>query len=232
MDGRIIREGSITNFLVNSPKGTVFLKSINTSNISKNAKNLFQLLDSLVQEIGEKNAVQVVTNNASTYVLAREKLMEKRRKIFWNPCAAHCIDMMLHDIGDLSVHANTIKKAKKIIVFIYRHIRVLDLMRKYTKGRELVRQCVTRFATTYLTLKNIYQQKIRLRSMFTSEEWAKSSNAKKSDGINVQLIILSDPKFWPTIKFCLKCVIPLVKVLRLVDGGAKPAMYYIYEPMD
>ena len=68
--------------------------------------------------------------------------------------------------------------------------------------------------------------------MFTSEELAKSSNAKKSDGINVQLIILSDPKFWPTIKFRLKCVIPLLKVLRLVDGGAKLAMCYIYEPMD
>ena len=113
MDGQIIREGSITKFLVNSSKGIVFLKSINTSDISKNAKNLFQLLDSLVQEIGEKNAVQVVTNSVSTYVLTCEKLMEKRRKIFWNPCAAHCIDLMLHDIGDLPVHAITIKKSKE-----------------------------------------------------------------------------------------------------------------------
>ena len=134
MDGWIIRKGSITNFLINSPKGTVFLKSINTSDISKNAKNLFQLLDSLVQEIGEKNVVQVVTNSASTYVLAGEKLMEKRCKIFWNPCATHCIDLMLHDIGDLFMHANTIKKAKKITVFIYRYFWVLDLMRKYTKN--------------------------------------------------------------------------------------------------
>ena len=35
------RERSITNFLVNSPKGIVFLKSIDTSDISKNAENLF-----------------------------------------------------------------------------------------------------------------------------------------------------------------------------------------------
>ena len=49
------RERSITNFLVNSPKGTVFLKSIDTSDISKNAGNLFQLLDSLVQEIGSSD---------------------------------------------------------------------------------------------------------------------------------------------------------------------------------
>ena len=43
---------------------------------------------------------------------------------------------------------------------------------------------------------------------------------------------MSDPKFWPAIKFCLKCVISLVKVLRLVDGDAKPAMGYIYEAME
>ena len=56
--------------------------------------------------------VQVVTDSASAYISASEKLMEKRRKIFWNPCVAHCIDLMLDDIGDLPVHANTIKKKK------------------------------------------------------------------------------------------------------------------------
>jgi len=30
----------------------------------------------------------------------------------------------------------------------------------------------------------------------------------------------------------LKCVIPIVKVLRLVDGDSKPVMSYIYEVMD
>ena len=66
-----------------------------------------------MQEIGEENVVQVVTDSASAYVSAGEKLMEKRRKICWNPCAAHCIDLMLHDIGGLPVHANTIKKKKQ-----------------------------------------------------------------------------------------------------------------------
>ena len=51
------RERSITKFFVKNSKGTVFLKSIGTSNISKNVENLFQFLDSLVQEIGEENVV-------------------------------------------------------------------------------------------------------------------------------------------------------------------------------
>ena len=56
----------ILSFLVNSPKMIVFLKNIDTSNISKNANNLFELLDIMVDDIGEENVVQVIIDSAST----------------------------------------------------------------------------------------------------------------------------------------------------------------------
>ena len=52
----------LTNFLVNSPRGSVFLKSVDTSSIIKNSQKLFELLDSIVEEIGNENVVQVVTH--------------------------------------------------------------------------------------------------------------------------------------------------------------------------
>ena len=51
----------LTNLIVNSPSGTVFLKSLDTSDVIKDAQKLFELLDSLVEEIGEENVVQMVT---------------------------------------------------------------------------------------------------------------------------------------------------------------------------
>ena len=222
---------SITNFLVNSPKGTVFLKSLDTSSIIKNGYALFELLDSFVDEIGEENVIQVVTDSASAFVVAGELLMEKRKKLIWSPCAAHCIDLMLKDIGKLGVHEDTIAKANKLTVYIYRHTWVLNLMREHTKNRNLARPAVTRFATAYLTLKSILNQRNGLRAMFNSSAWCKSSYAKTRDGFEVQEIVF-DTRFWQAIRYCLKCVLPLVKVLRLVDGDAKPAMGYIYEAMD
>nr|KYP40371.1 hypothetical protein KK1_038293 [Cajanus cajan] len=56
---------SLTNFLVNSPSGIVFLKSIDISDVIKNGKKIFELLDNIVEEIGEEHVVQVVTNGAS-----------------------------------------------------------------------------------------------------------------------------------------------------------------------
>ena len=60
----------IINFLVNSPKGSVFIRSMDVSDVVKDANLLFKILDDLVEEIGEENVVQVVTDNASNYVKA------------------------------------------------------------------------------------------------------------------------------------------------------------------
>jgi len=64
--------------------------------------------------------------------------------------------------------------------------------------------------------------------MFVSKEWTNSDYASsKNEGEQVLNIALSDDRFWKSIEYCLKCVIPLVKVLRLVHGNTK-AMSYIY----
>ena len=51
------RQRSIINFLVNSPSGTMFLKSIDASDYVKTSEKLFELLDDVVEEIGEHNVV-------------------------------------------------------------------------------------------------------------------------------------------------------------------------------
>lgn len=106
------------------------------------------------------------------------------------------------------------------------------MFRKFTKQRELTRAGVTRFATAFLTLKKFQDLKTPLRQMFASNEWVESSFSSTTNGKIVEAIILSDSNFWQAIKYCLKCVIPIYKVLRLVDGDLKPASGYIYEAMD
>lgn len=56
--------------------------------------------------------VQIVIDNASNYVKAGKTLMAERKKLYWTPCAAHCLDLMLEDICKLRVFDSTIIKAK------------------------------------------------------------------------------------------------------------------------
>ncbi|CAM8978732.1 unnamed protein product [Rhodiola kirilowii] len=220
----------IINFLVHSPKGPVFLESIDVSDKTKDAQQIFKFLDSMVERVGEENVIQVVSDNASNYVAAG-KLLEKRRKhLFWTPCAAHCIDLMLEDIGKIPRIKGAIKNAIILNSYIYTHVGVLNLMRKYTMKRELLRPAITRFATTFITFKSLYDQKANLRRMFTSDDWRKTKWSNEVGGRTCFKIVLMD-SFWKNIHFALKLASPLVMVLKMVDSD-KPSMGYIYSAMD
>ncbi|WOL07485.1 hypothetical protein Cni_G16227 [Canna indica] len=88
---------SICNFLVNNPKEFFFLYSLDTSDISKTTDKILKMLDDAIKFVGEENIVQVVTDNAANYKAAGEMLMQQRNTLYWTPCAAHCIDLILED---------------------------------------------------------------------------------------------------------------------------------------
>ena len=160
------------------------------------------------------------------------KLLEtKRRHLYWTPCAAHCIDLILEDIGKMAGFSRILKRAMSLNAYIYVRRRVVNLLRHFTGQRELVRAGVTRFATAFLTLQRIHKQKNNWRKMFTSENWTTSKWAKEAAGKKATSTILMTT-FWTNIVYVLKIFGPLVSVLRLVDGEKKPAMGYIYEAMD
>lgn len=65
---------SLINFLVNSPRGSMFIESVDASSYSKDGQKLFDLLDKYVELVGEANVVQVVTDNASANILAGKNI--------------------------------------------------------------------------------------------------------------------------------------------------------------
>ena len=150
--------------------------------------------------------------------------------MFWTPCAAHCIDLMLEDIGKIPKVQKVIQKGVKVVGYIYNHTFALNLMRKTTGNVELVKQGVTRFATHFLCLQRMQELKGKLREMFLCEEWTTSKCAKDAKGQRAATTILT-ASFWNDVLYTLKCMAPLVDVLRMVDNERKPAMGYIYAAM-
>jgi len=105
---------TITNFAVAFPKGTMFLKSTDAFANVKDAHLIFSLLADVVEEVGVTNVVQVITDNAANYVAAGRLLCAKYPTIFWTPCAAHYIDLMLEDIGKLEWVQDVVQECKKL----------------------------------------------------------------------------------------------------------------------
>lgn len=190
------------------------------------------MLDEVVEKVGEKNVVQIVTDNAANYKAAGQRLMEKRRSLYWTPCAAHCIDLMLEDFEKkICLHKETISMGRRITTYIYTRSMLISFLRKYTNGRDLIRPASTRFATAYLTLSCLSEHRVPMINLFNSQEWKDSKFSSTKDGKEVARSVM-DNNLWRNIVTCLKAAAPLVKVLRLVDSEEKPAMGFIYEAME
>jgi len=78
---------TLINFLVYCSKGTVFLKIVDVSDISKTARLLYQLFREVVLYVGVETIMHMVTDNAANYVVAGKLLMEEFPSIFCSPCA-------------------------------------------------------------------------------------------------------------------------------------------------
>ena len=159
---------SIINFMVYCKGHTIFLKSVDAFDKIKDHQYIYGLLKSVVKEVGEKNVVQIVTDNGSAFVKAGKKLM-KKYSLFWTPCAAHCIDLIFEDIGKKDIVASVIHDARAMTNFIYNHEWLLSQMREVCK-REIVRAGATQFATNHIALDSLLKKKkTNLKQLFTSD---------------------------------------------------------------
>lgn len=166
-----------------------------------------------------------MTDNASVNQAASKLLNAKRPKVFWNGCAAHCIDLMLEDIGKLPSVDSTITKARAVTVFLYAHTRVLNLMREFL-SKDLVRSGITRFATAYLNLKSMLDNKKQLQKLFRSDELDEMGYLKKVKGNEASKTVRSET-FWRGVDIAVKFFEPLANLLRRMDSDV-PAMGFIY----
>ncbi|CAH1447615.1 unnamed protein product [Lactuca virosa] len=201
-DGWRDRKGrALINFLVNTPRGSMFLESVDASSYSHTA-----LAD-------------------------YERIEAKYPHIYWTPCAAHCIDLMLEDIFTVTHLKKTLDKAIAVNTYIYNRTLLLNMLRDFTGQRDMIRPAKTRFATALLTLNCFRSHKTSLKKLFTSEAWNKSRFKGEEGGTQCVTTIFSS-SFWINIDIAVKVGEPLLAVLRLVDSERKPAMGYIYEAMD
>ncbi|XP_060209900.1 uncharacterized protein LOC132636862 [Lycium barbarum] len=232
MDKWIAKNGKMMiNVLVNSLNGSVFLESYDASVSSTDSTKMFNLFEKTILKIGKDNVIQVVTDNTSENVKVGHMLKGVFPHIFWTPCVAQCINMMFGDIFKEAPYSTVFAKAVRIHSYISQRPLLLNMMRRYTNQRNLMKPAKTRFTTTFLTLRSFYLQKNNLRTLFMSTEWKESRFAKEVLGQEVATFVIS-PLFWNDIVQALKVCGPLITVLRLVDGEEGSPMGYIYEAMD
>ena len=51
----------------------MYMQSIDASSMIKIGEKMFELLEKWVEQVGEENVIQIITNNHSSYVIAGNK---------------------------------------------------------------------------------------------------------------------------------------------------------------
>uniref|UniRef100_A0ACD6A2H7 Uncharacterized protein n=1 Tax=Avena sativa TaxID=4498 RepID=A0ACD6A2H7_AVESA len=220
---------TLVNFSVYCPEGTMFLKSVDATEIVTSSDMLYELLKSVVEEVGEGNVVQVITKNSEVHAAAGKLLGETFPTLFWCPCSFLCIDGMLEDFSNVKAVSDIIGHAKVITGFIYNNAVALSLMKKYLHGKDLLVPAETRAAMNFVTLKNMYSLREDLQAMVNSDEWIYSLCVlpKNLGGVETSNIV-NNLQVWSSWAVVVRATESLVHLLKLVSSNKRPAMGYVY----
>lgn len=158
-------------------------------------------------------------------------LEEKRKSLFWTPCAASCIDQMLEDFVKIKWVGECMNNGQKVTKFIYNRPWLLNLMKKeFTRGRELLSSAHTRITSGFANLQRLLEHRNDIKRMFQSDKWVSSRFSKLDEGKGVENIVLN-PTFWKKMQFVKKSVEPILQVLQKLDTEERLPMASLYNDL-
>ncbi|GFS32012.1 hypothetical protein Acr_00g0020400 [Actinidia rufa] len=171
----------LINFMAVSGALPMFLKAVDCSGETKDKHFIASLMKEVVIEVGPKNVVQIITDNAPNCKAAGQISETQYPNIFWTPCVVHTLNLALKNIcaaknteNNYLVYDECSWRTTVIVAF----------------GAE------TRFASSIVILRRFMLIKQHLQSMvISSSQW----NAHREEvGASFVRETLLDEK-WPTL---------------------------------
>ncbi|XP_061356551.1 uncharacterized protein LOC133300978 [Gastrolobium bilobum] len=142
------------------------------------------LLKEVIQEVGEANVVQVITDNAANCKGAGQLIEQEFSTITWTPCVVHTLSLAVKNIcAAKNVESNQITYEEcswisdivgdvaAIKHFIMNHSMRLAIFNEFV-SLKLLSIADTRFASMIVMLKRFKLIKSGLQNMVISEKWS------------------------------------------------------------
>lgn len=198
------------NFFVSSPRGVMFLRSIDI-NEGDEADNLFiNVLSSTIMEIGPPNVLQIITHLGQAGLAFESIISSKFPRIFWSHCTSHSIHMLMEEIAELDW--------MKAIVLCARGIEQVILSYQCSSScviyssKDSPDALYMRFAPSYCLVQRILRMKQELQDLVMSNDWKQWKLTASDDVLTSEAAVLGD-EFWSRAKLMLQLCEPFVRLL-------------------
>ncbi|XP_058004289.1 uncharacterized protein LOC110632673 isoform X2 [Hevea brasiliensis] len=203
-----------------SAEGAEFLKLQKIPKCQKSSFDVKDIVSSTIEDIGEDNVVQVITNNDTIYNSIENMSLNKYSQIFKTRCVAHEIHSLLKAIGnEVGWIQETIDNASLIVKCMDEDVNILSKV-KYP--------CKFKFASNYQMLQSILSNKNELQQLVSFGKGNLPEDNKRTAKITN---IIKSGNFWSQVPEVLNALEPLIDVLRLVEDD-RPTIGYLYEAME
>lgn len=230
----------LLNFLAVTEDGPMFLRAINTEGEIKRKEYIAEKMIAVIEDVGPKNVVQVITDNAANCRAAGLIVEQRYSHIFWTPCVVHTLNLALKNIcaaksssGDAYEEFQWITEVAAdssfIKNFIMNHSMRLSMFNEFSKLKFLA-IADTRFASTIVMLKRFRAIKESLILMVVSEKWNSYREDNQVQAQQVKEKVLNDV-WWDKVQYILDFTDPIYSMIRAADTD-KPCLHLVYEMWD
>uniref|UniRef100_A0A803NF28 BED-type domain-containing protein n=1 Tax=Chenopodium quinoa TaxID=63459 RepID=A0A803NF28_CHEQI len=232
----------LINIMIASETGPMFMKAIDCSGEIKDKDFIATLLSEVIDEIGDQNVVQIITDNASNCKAAGELVEGRYPHIYWTPCVVHTLNLAMKSICAAKNVLNNVEvydechwitevhaDALFIKNYIMNHSMRLSMFNKFSPLKLL---CIadTRFASIVCMLKRLKLLKTSLQSMVISENWSLYKDDRRGQASHVREKIL-DEIWWDKVDYILDFTRPIYDMIRVCDTD-KSSLHLVYERWD
>ncbi|VAI88256.1 uncharacterized protein LOC119336156 [Triticum dicoccoides] len=209
---------TIVNFMISCNRRMYFHKSVDATGSMQSIPYLYELIRKVVvEEIGQGFVVQIVTQNESNFKEACGQLIKEYPHIVWQPCAAHTVNLMLMEIGNIPKVDAVLSSAKQICRFFYSYSEPLHAQMKTKIGGELIPPNAARFGTDFMCLQSYWDNKDKLRQWMISNEWEDGPWSREAD-YDYTYDCLTSCSWWEDVKWVLDRIRPLYAILQHADS--------------
>ncbi|XP_028104489.1 uncharacterized protein LOC114303554 [Camellia sinensis] len=232
----------LINFMAVTGGGPMFLKAVDCSGETNDKYFISNLMKEVIMEVGAKNVVQVITDNAANCKAAGHLIEAQFPHIFWTPCVVHTLNLALKNIcAAKNVENNSVAfeecnwiseivgDVMMIKNFICNHSMRLAMYNEFV-SLKLLSVVETRFASSIVMLKRVKLIKQGLQTMVISDKWScyRDDDIGKAKFVKDKLL---DDFWWDQVDYILSFTAPIYDMIRVCDTD-RPSLHLVYDMWD
>ncbi|GBG85497.1 hypothetical protein CBR_g40136 [Chara braunii] len=165
-----------------------------------------------------------VTDSAGVNVSAMQIFEEDEsvKHIFWIPCVAHVMDLILEDIGSIGWVASPIAQARLVTKFFNRHNHTREALETKTKLKLLL-PTKTRFSTNVIMMRRLLDKQTHLMQVVTEDPWRNTVWATRKVGQDVAEITAcaGSPPWREDLRRLCRFMNPVMDMLQMLDSNIR-----------